>query len=139
MTVLYNIYTTKQPPDTPEGLSAELRDFLQCCLKLEPTERLNVYQLLRHPFITGDIIVNNKQEISNNCSYDLNKFASHGIFYNANYNKNQLNSFNKLNNFTSSKIINLNENNILSNNFSSGSSANSEANNKHIKSEIAMK
>jgi serine/threonine protein kinase len=54
MTVLYNIYHAKDPPKIPSNLSPQLRDFISCCLKIEPLERWNVYNLLRHPFITGD-------------------------------------------------------------------------------------
>jgi serine/threonine protein kinase len=52
--VLYGIYNSKSPPETPPGLSYELTDFIQCCLKMNQYERYNVYELLRHPFITGD-------------------------------------------------------------------------------------
>jgi serine/threonine protein kinase len=54
MTVLYNIYHAKEPPKIPSNLSAQLKDFISCCLKIEPGERWNVYKLLRHHFITGD-------------------------------------------------------------------------------------
>jgi serine/threonine protein kinase len=54
MTVLYNIYHAKEPPLIPINLSPSLKDFINCCLKIEPQERWNVFQLLRHPFITGD-------------------------------------------------------------------------------------
>jgi serine/threonine protein kinase len=54
MSVLYAIYSTEQPPALPVNISPELQDFIQSCLKMKPQERANVYQLLRHPFITGD-------------------------------------------------------------------------------------
>ncbi len=53
MAVLHHLYHTKEPPKIAEHLTAELKNFLSCCLKIEPKERWNVYQLLRHPFITG--------------------------------------------------------------------------------------
>jgi serine/threonine protein kinase len=55
MAVLTQLYNTKEPPKVPENLSPDLRDFIRCCLRIEPRDRLNVFQLLRHPFITGDI------------------------------------------------------------------------------------
>jgi serine/threonine protein kinase len=54
MTVLYNIYNAKEPPKIPENISEPLKDFINCCLKIEPKERMNVCNLLLHPFITGD-------------------------------------------------------------------------------------
>jgi serine/threonine protein kinase len=112
MTVLYQISNSKLPPNVPEFLSNELKDFLSCCLRMEPTERFNVYQLLRHPFITGDIIVN-KQDLSNNISYDLNRFNSKGLMYG--------------------------NNNINLNNFNSKGSSGSESYNKNMNSEFGMK
>lgn len=82
MAVLYNIFNTKTPPEIPRNISLELKDFLECCLCIEPTDRLNVYQLLRHPFITGDIIVNKKQEPAHNISFDFNRYNSKGYSYN---------------------------------------------------------
>jgi serine/threonine protein kinase len=54
ISVLYCIYNTEKPPTIPDNISKELYDFITCCLKMKPKERYNVYQLLRHPFITGD-------------------------------------------------------------------------------------
>lgn len=55
MNVLVQLYNIKEPPNIPDSLSNDLKDFISCCLKIEPKERLNVYELLRHPFITGDV------------------------------------------------------------------------------------
>ena len=81
MTVLYKIFNSNSPPYIQENLSPELKDFLKCCLRMEPTERFNVFQLLRHPFITGDIIVNsqNKIELSNNMSNNYNSGGNIGL------------------------------------------------------------
>ena len=38
-------------PKIPEGMSDKLKDFVEKCLVIEPTERYNVYQLKRHPFL----------------------------------------------------------------------------------------
>jgi len=121
MTVLYNILNLKSPPPIPKGLSAELKDFLICCLKINPIERLNVYQLLRHPFITGDIIVNNKQEISQKISCDINRFNSkcNPIYFSKNNNEN---------------IINQNSDTFLK-----GLESKSNENYDNTKSEFAMK
>ncbi|KAM0856660.1 hypothetical protein ACQ4PT_048967 [Festuca glaucescens] len=40
----------KDPP-LPENLSQEGKDFLQCCFKRNPTERLSASELLNHPFV----------------------------------------------------------------------------------------
>jgi serine/threonine protein kinase len=73
MTVLYTIYHTKDPPKITKHLSLDLRDFISRCMKIDPRERWNVYQLLRHPFITGDASVSPLQ-LENN-EYE-NKFFS---------------------------------------------------------------
>jgi serine/threonine protein kinase len=54
--VLYGIYNMKKPPKIPKKISKEMRDFIKCCLKIEPKMRWNVHKLLRHPFVTGDSI-----------------------------------------------------------------------------------
>ena len=38
-------------PPTLTGFSEELIDFVSCCLKKDPTQRLSVFELLQHPFI----------------------------------------------------------------------------------------
>ena len=51
LTLLHKIATENQPPPYPEGISAELKDFLDCCFQRDPPLRANVYELIRHPFI----------------------------------------------------------------------------------------
>lgn len=77
MNVLTQIYHAKEPPSIPDTLSSELKDFIKSCLKMEPKERLNVYQLLRHPFITGDVFTfhNVAQFTEKNYEFE-NKFFS---------------------------------------------------------------
>jgi len=53
ITAIYNIMNATEPPTIPDNLSEHLKSFLRCCFQLNPKERLNVYKLLRHPFITG--------------------------------------------------------------------------------------
>lgn len=55
ITALYNIMNAKNPPELPEFLSSALKDFLNKCFKMNPRERSNVFKLLRHPFITGEM------------------------------------------------------------------------------------
>jgi serine/threonine protein kinase len=40
----------KDPP-LPDNLSQEGKDFLQCCFKRNPAERLSASELLNHPFV----------------------------------------------------------------------------------------
>ena len=42
---------TKSSPDYPRAISEELKDFLDCCLQNIPTQRANVFELIRHPFV----------------------------------------------------------------------------------------
>jgi len=49
--VLFQIANESRAPDYPDDISDELRDFMDCCFKKEPTERCNIYELLHHPFI----------------------------------------------------------------------------------------
>ncbi|CAJ1952132.1 unnamed protein product [Sphenostylis stenocarpa] len=44
------------PPTMPETASPELRNFIACCLKKEPSERWSTTQLLNHPFMCKDFI-----------------------------------------------------------------------------------
>lgn len=50
---MFKILETNEPPKIPDHVSPELNQFLSLCLKMNPTERANVSQLLRHPFIVG--------------------------------------------------------------------------------------
>ena len=52
--ILRKIAKSTKPPRYPGGISAALKDFLDCCFQSEPRMRANVYELLRHPFITKE-------------------------------------------------------------------------------------
>ena len=51
LTLLMTIAYAENGPRYPASISAELADFLDCCFQIEPTQRANVYELIRHPFI----------------------------------------------------------------------------------------
>ena len=53
--ILFQIMNSLEPPEIPNNCSGTLSNFISCCLKVNPTERLNVTQLLRHPFILGTL------------------------------------------------------------------------------------
>ena len=62
-----NIVSSNELPAFPNSLSKEAKDFIQCCLKRETTQRANVFKLLKHPFIIGHVgmerpIMNNYDE-----------------------------------------------------------------------------
>jgi serine/threonine protein kinase len=96
VSILYHISHAINPPiiHSEYNISKELEDFLQCCLKINPNERLNVNELLRHPFITGDIIV--KIDNDNDNISKLSKFKIKR--YNAVNPKNNNNNNNNINN-----------------------------------------
>ena len=80
--VLFKIANSKSPPDIPKNCSFNLRDFISCCLKINPYERLNVTQLLKHPFITGNLTKEVKNDSvffsefdDNNVSSDMEKIV----------------------------------------------------------------
>lgn len=52
--VLFQVAQERTLPEYPDNISEELRDFLNCCFKREPTQRWNVYELKHHPFILQD-------------------------------------------------------------------------------------
>ena len=54
LTTMFYIANTNQPPPLPESFSPELKDFLQNCLKIIPSERTNCLKLMEHVFITGN-------------------------------------------------------------------------------------
>ena len=60
MSAIYNILNTDNPPEIPKILSAQCNNFVSCCLRINPYERLNVYKLLRHPFITNESVLFNQ-------------------------------------------------------------------------------
>nr|GEX36674.1 RNA-directed DNA polymerase, eukaryota, reverse transcriptase zinc-binding domain protein [Tanacetum cinerariifolium] len=53
------------PPQAPLTASPEFRDFVGCCLQMDPTRRWNTAQLLRHPFVTGGklALVDHKHQV----------------------------------------------------------------------------
>lgn len=55
--VMAQLYNIKKPPLIPTKASFPLKDFLKKCLAIEPTHRWNIYQLLHHPFITKEQIL----------------------------------------------------------------------------------
>ena len=57
--VLFHIINCKEPPQIPKNCSFNLQHFIYSCLKINPWERLNVCQLLTHPFIIGDLNYSN--------------------------------------------------------------------------------
>ncbi|KAM7476156.1 hypothetical protein LguiB_023399 [Lonicera macranthoides] len=48
-----------QPPQAPPTASREFRDFIACCLQMDPARRWTAAQLLRHPFILQNTGGNN--------------------------------------------------------------------------------
>ena len=76
--VLFHIMNSKSPPEIPKNCSFNLGNFISCCLKITPNERLNVCQLLRHPFIIGDN-VNQIKDFSNDSEFGCNSNTSGDI------------------------------------------------------------
>ena len=42
-----------------DNVSPDAVDFIECCSKFNPKQRLNASQLLKHPWIVKNMIVNN--------------------------------------------------------------------------------
>ena len=61
--IMHNILEYNIPPPLPLDISDSLKSFLEDCLRINPTERKNIYYLLNHPFIIGD---------TSNCILDIN-------------------------------------------------------------------
>ena len=57
LSVLNCICKNNEPPKIPEGMSKELKDFVEKCLVVEPNKRYNVYELKKHPFIENNNII----------------------------------------------------------------------------------
>ncbi len=70
--LMYCFILCKSPPEIPKNCSFNLGNFISCCLKIKPNERLNVYQLLRHPFIIGDNFYQIKDISSNDSEFGSN-------------------------------------------------------------------
>lgn len=52
MAVMFNIMKANSPPEIPKDIPMQLGNFISCCLRINPNERPNVTQLLKHPFLT---------------------------------------------------------------------------------------
>jgi serine/threonine protein kinase len=52
ISALYHIGSTNEPPELPDNLSEDGKDFVLYCMTRDPKERPNVLRLLEHPFIT---------------------------------------------------------------------------------------
>ena len=52
ISVLLAIAEETEPPKYPKNISPELKSFFDCCFKRDPYKRANVYELLRHSFIS---------------------------------------------------------------------------------------
>ncbi|KAJ3679199.1 hypothetical protein LUZ60_017210 [Juncus effusus] len=53
---LFHVGTTKSHPPIPEHLSSEAKDFLLKCLQEDACLRPSSYELLQHPFVTGELM-----------------------------------------------------------------------------------
>eukprot|EP00798_Chlamydomonas_sp_ICE-L_P017484 gene17484-23789_t len=53
---MFHIASTTQPPEFPEHLSAEAKDFLLLCFNRVPKERPNATRLLKHPWMLNTVI-----------------------------------------------------------------------------------
>ncbi|EGR31736.1 protein kinase domain protein [Ichthyophthirius multifiliis] len=64
LSTMYKIAQDNKPPEIPHFVSDECKDFLDKCFKINPLERWNIYQLLRHQFITdqGTSYLRDKQK-----------------------------------------------------------------------------
>jgi serine/threonine protein kinase len=51
--VFMHVVNSNEAPEIPSDLSQDGKHFILACLRRNPSERQNVYQLLRHPFIVG--------------------------------------------------------------------------------------
>ena len=63
---LFQIAQEWRAPEYPDDISEELKDFMDCCFKKEPSERWNIYELLHHPFILQEEYDEEKSTINNN-------------------------------------------------------------------------
>jgi serine/threonine protein kinase len=51
--VMSKVVNSEETPIFTQSVSALCKDFIACCLKRKPEDRLNVYKLLRHPFLSS--------------------------------------------------------------------------------------
>ena len=51
---MLKIARTSEPPALPDELSDAAKEFLLCCLKINPKERWTARRLLSHPFLAVD-------------------------------------------------------------------------------------
>lgn len=51
ITIMLKIARTQEPPQMPENLSMEAKDFLYNCMQIDPKKRWTARRLLAHPFL----------------------------------------------------------------------------------------
>lgn len=54
-----------EPPEIPNTLSAEARDFVLKCLQVDPNDRPTAAQLLDHPFLKRRTSLNSSSPLFN--------------------------------------------------------------------------
>eukprot|EP00163_Fabomonas_tropica_P021865 TRINITY_DN3811_c0_g1_i1.p1 TRINITY_DN3811_c0_g1~~TRINITY_DN3811_c0_g1_i1.p1 ORF type:complete len:408 (-),score=127.32 TRINITY_DN3811_c0_g1_i1:179-1402(-) len=52
---MYHIANSDEPPEIPDSLSDECRDFLGLCFQRDPAKRADTTALLKHPFVAVDV------------------------------------------------------------------------------------
>ncbi|XP_031480195.1 mitogen-activated protein kinase kinase kinase 5-like [Nymphaea colorata] len=70
---MFNVMKSKVPP-IPETLSSKGKDFLRCCLQINPEERATAMELLEHPFLENPLhqqISSYHQTVLDNTKLDI--------------------------------------------------------------------
>jgi len=63
LSTLYKILHSSKPPEFPKNISDNLNSFLDHCFQMNPTHRLNVTKLLKHPFIIGGNLIQYENDL----------------------------------------------------------------------------
>lgn len=69
LAAVYQILVTETPPKLPDNISKNLRNFLERCFIMNPTERANVVELLKHPFIINSEKEESRSDYCNTLEY----------------------------------------------------------------------
>ena len=70
---MFHIAQTKDYPQLPKWFSTDAKEFLKLCFRSKPSERANVFKLLRHPWMMSALQLKLSKAISTNPNINSRK------------------------------------------------------------------
>lgn len=77
--VMFHVASSNELPIIPEGLSDTGKDFLRLCFQRDPSKRPTAEQLLMHPFVSSDVVVNSSLRDMQNSEEYFNSLVTQSL------------------------------------------------------------